>query len=181
MAIVGTLVVFEWRGIWTLLDHLIYPDNLKLSVILSLIFGYTVCILVDMAQPVAVGFSAYLERANKWWLRLTFEATYLFIAKVAVLAAWRGIWISCDEVILKPDQVINIQNAWITVASVYVLASAMLHANSFFILEVNIDGGMADGQGCKVKVTVLDNYLEVRPVNHFALASGLAVGQRELP
>lgn len=35
--VVGSLVVFAWRGIWVFLDIMIYPDNKTLSALSSLV------------------------------------------------------------------------------------------------------------------------------------------------
>ncbi|XP_055340881.1 uncharacterized protein LOC129589964 [Paramacrobiotus metropolitanus] len=160
VAVVGSLVVFEWRGIWLLQDLLVYPNNKDISVILSVLIGYYVAIMVDMAQKPAASFSAYLEKHYGWWSKLVFEDLYLLLAKICVLAAWRGLWVACEMWIRTPEYAVLLDRSLILCVVSYIIPTVLLHANSFFILEVQIDGGMADGAGCKVKCTVLNHYVE---------------------
>jgi len=43
--IVGTAVIAVWRGIWNLLDLYLYPTNLVLSSIISIIIGLVILIV----------------------------------------------------------------------------------------------------------------------------------------
>ena len=44
IAVINNLVVFFWRGTWTALDLLLYPDDLEISAIVSL--GVACCFAV---------------------------------------------------------------------------------------------------------------------------------------
>jgi len=43
--IVGTAVIAVWRGIWNLLDLYLYPNDIVLSSIISIIIGLVILIV----------------------------------------------------------------------------------------------------------------------------------------
>ncbi|OQV12596.1 hypothetical protein BV898_13161 [Hypsibius exemplaris] len=161
VTVIGCLVIFEWRGIWVLLDLLLFPEDSTASLIICLVFGYAICIIIDILQDQAIALSAYLESKNHWFLRLAFEDAYLLIAKLGVIAVWRGIWIFCENYVADrngPEQFLRV---YINIVIGYVVPTLLLHGNSLFVLEVVLDGGMVEGAGCRVRVTMLENYLKL--------------------
>ena len=46
--VVGSLVVFVWRGVWAFLDIMIYPDDKKLSAFCSLVSSGEVMSSLDL-------------------------------------------------------------------------------------------------------------------------------------
>ncbi len=43
-------IVMVWRGVWGLLDTYLFPDNLTLSFIISIIVGIIILFLVDFKK-----------------------------------------------------------------------------------------------------------------------------------
>uniref|UniRef100_A0A1B0CBC9 Uncharacterized protein n=1 Tax=Lutzomyia longipalpis TaxID=7200 RepID=A0A1B0CBC9_LUTLO len=50
--IIGSLVVFVWRGVWVFLDLVLYPSDAKLSAWYSLAIGYGIVFITFALQPV---------------------------------------------------------------------------------------------------------------------------------
>jgi len=42
--LVGTAVIAVWRGIWNLLDVYLYPNDIVLSSVISIVFGLTILV-----------------------------------------------------------------------------------------------------------------------------------------
>ena len=47
--LVGTAVIAVWRGIWNLLDLYLYPNDLVLSSIISIVVGLVILIATHQA------------------------------------------------------------------------------------------------------------------------------------
>ncbi|OQV12597.1 putative Cathepsin B-like cysteine proteinase 5 [Hypsibius exemplaris] len=168
VTVIGSLVIFEWRGIWVLLDLLLFPDNPTLALLVCLVFGYLMCIIVDLIQNKAVAISAHLEAKNHGLLRLAFEDVYLLVAKWGVIIAWHGIWSFCENYVANrngPDQFARL---YINIVIGYIVPTLLLHGNSLFVLEVVLDGGLVEGEGCRVRITMLEHYLELCARNYSA-------------
>ncbi len=45
--IIGFAIIFFWRGIWGLMDLYLYPNNLALSYLLSVIIGILILSLTE--------------------------------------------------------------------------------------------------------------------------------------
>jgi hypothetical protein len=161
VTVIGTLVIFEWRGIWVLLDLLLFPEHPSMNITICIVFGYGICFIVDTLQNRTVALSAHLDSKKLWLLRLAFEDVYLFMAKLGVIALWHGLWVFCESVVTDREGPNELVRVWIPITIGYLVPTLLLHANSIFVLEVVLDGGLADGIGCRVRVTMLENYLKV--------------------
>ncbi|GAU89011.1 hypothetical protein RvY_01610 [Ramazzottius varieornatus] len=161
VAVVGALVIFEWRGLWVLLDLNLYPGKPTESILWCLSVGYLICIGVDVFQNQAAAVSAFLQEKRYWWLRLAFEDAFLIMAKMGVIAVWRGIWMFCDIVVANRDGPDQEARVWIPILVGYFTSTLLLHGNSLFVLEVVVDGGMTEGEGCRVDITMLEHYLKL--------------------
>ncbi|XP_023955122.2 uncharacterized protein LOC112058487 isoform X1 [Bicyclus anynana] len=88
VTVVGSLVVFVWRGSWALLDIFLYPDNLVKSCWTSLVVGYALVVLTFAAQAPVRWAVAKLQGAP----RLLLADVYHLISFLATVNVWRGIW-----------------------------------------------------------------------------------------
>ncbi|XP_073979618.1 transmembrane protein fuseless isoform X2 [Rhodnius prolixus] len=88
VCVIGTLVVFVWRGTWTLVDLLLWPNNAVMSACASAMIGYTLVVLTFCMQP----FVKYLARTLSGVVRLIVVDIYLLFSFCGTVNVWRGIW-----------------------------------------------------------------------------------------
>ncbi|CAH0702239.1 unnamed protein product [Spodoptera exigua] len=88
VTVVGSLVVFVWRGSWALLDIFLFPDDRTKSCWTSLIVGYAVVIVTFALQAPVRWSAARLHGAP----RLLLADVYHFISFIATVNVWRGVW-----------------------------------------------------------------------------------------
>ncbi|KAF9797096.1 hypothetical protein SFRURICE_014051 [Spodoptera frugiperda] len=88
VTVVGSLVVFVWRGSWALLDIFLFPDDKTKSCWTSLIVGYAVVIVTFALQAPVRWSAARLHGAP----RLLLADVYHFISFIATVNVWRGVW-----------------------------------------------------------------------------------------
>ncbi|CAG4985615.1 unnamed protein product [Parnassius apollo] len=132
VAVVGSLVVFVWRGSWALLDIFLYPDDQIRSFWTSLIIGYVI-VLVTFAMQVPMRWVvARLHGAP----RLLLVDIYHLISFVATVNVWRGVWGLLD-VYYFPDKP-KLSN-WSTHIISLTLLILLNCSNSILVRGVYID------------------------------------------
>ncbi|XP_068632849.1 uncharacterized protein fusl isoform X1 [Battus philenor] len=132
VTIVGSLVVFVWRGSWALLDIFLYPDDQVRSFWTSLIGGYVI-VLVTFALQVPMRWAvARLHGAA----RLLLVDIYHLGSFVATVNVWRGVWGLLD-VYYFPDQP-KLSN-WSTHIISLTLLILLNCSNSIIVRGVYID------------------------------------------
>ncbi|XP_059055518.1 uncharacterized protein LOC131849455 [Achroia grisella] len=88
VTVVGSLVVFVWRGSWALLDIFIYPEDKATSSYTSLIVGYALVVITFALQAPIRWAAARLHGAP----RLLLADVYHLISFIATVNVWRGVW-----------------------------------------------------------------------------------------
>ncbi|KAM3963636.1 LOW QUALITY PROTEIN: transmembrane protein fuseless [Aphomia sociella] len=88
VAVVGSLVVFVWRGSWALLDIFLYPDDKVTSCWTSLIVGYALVVVTFALQAPVRWAAARLHGAP----RLLLADVYHLASFIATVNVWRGVW-----------------------------------------------------------------------------------------
>ncbi|KAG6449377.1 hypothetical protein O3G_MSEX006033 [Manduca sexta] len=88
VTVVGSLVVFVWRGSWALLDIFLFPDDTVRSCWTSLIVGYALVVVTFALQAPVRWAAARLHGAP----RLLLADLYHLISFVATVNVWRGVW-----------------------------------------------------------------------------------------
>ncbi|XP_075974622.1 transmembrane protein fuseless isoform X2 [Anticarsia gemmatalis] len=88
VAVVGSLVVFVWRGSWALLDIFLFPDDQIKSCWTSLIVGYALVVVTFALQAPVRWSAARLHGAP----RLLLADVYHLVSFVATVNVWRGVW-----------------------------------------------------------------------------------------
>ena len=71
IAVINNLVVFFWRGTWTALDLLLYPDDTEQSAIVSLGVACCVAVILYVTQFHIAAICRRVEKC-KWWF-VTFD------------------------------------------------------------------------------------------------------------
>ncbi|XP_045768111.1 uncharacterized protein LOC123869297 isoform X2 [Maniola jurtina] len=132
VTVVGSLVVFVWRGSWALLDIFLYPHDQVKSFWTSLVVGYSLVILTFAAQAPVRWAVAKLHGAP----RLLLADVYHLISFFATVNVWRGIWGLLD-VYFFPDSP-KLSN-WSSHIVSLVLLILLNCSNSILVRGVYID------------------------------------------
>jgi len=88
VCIVGTLVVFVWRGSWCLLDMFLFKGEILKSAWASLAIGYGLVFITFALQPPM----KYLAKTLEGLSRLAVVDTYLLFSFCGTINVWRGVW-----------------------------------------------------------------------------------------
>jgi hypothetical protein len=88
VGVVGSLVVFVWRGLWVVMDDVLLPGT-PTSYFASLGIGYAIFLLCFVLQSPAAQTSARLPLIP----RIIFEDVFVFGANFGAVNVWRGGWL----------------------------------------------------------------------------------------
>ncbi|KAK7790557.1 hypothetical protein R5R35_013073 [Gryllus longicercus] len=138
--VVGTLVVFVWRGVWTLLDLYLYPDQPPESSWASLALGYAIVGVTFALQPLLKRLCARLSGL----CRLLVADVYLFFAFLGTVNLWRGFWNLLNEYFLVEQPLLSF---WVTHVVCLLLLMLLNCSNSILVRGVYIDAE-EDGGKC---------------------------------
>ncbi|XP_037870502.1 uncharacterized protein LOC101740376 isoform X3 [Bombyx mori] len=139
VSVVGSLVVFVWRGSWALLDIFILPDNLVKSLWISLALGYALVIMTFSLQVPMCWAAARLRGAP----RLLLADVYHLVSFFATVNVWRGVW-GLLNVYFFPDWP-KFSN-WCTHIVSFCLLVLLNCSNSILVRGVYIDAEEPDGE-----------------------------------
>ncbi|CAL8111608.1 unnamed protein product [Orchesella dallaii] len=139
--IIPAFVVFCWRGLWTLADIYLYPDDETKSAMASLGVGYFICIILCLTQPWICRTVKNLKGGG----RLVFMDLIYLVGFIGCVLAWRGVWNSYNIFFAFEQQNLS---EWITTV-VGAFGTMMLGCISVVVVRgVAIDGEMLeDGTG----------------------------------
>ncbi|XP_076658883.1 uncharacterized protein LOC143362521 isoform X1 [Halictus rubicundus] len=139
VGVVGTLVVFVWRGVWILVDLFLFPDDREYSAIGSLAIGYVIVTVTFCLQPLMRYVCARLQGLA----RLIVADGFLLLSFLGTVNVWRGIWNLLD-LWLVPN---NLElSCWITHVGCFVFLVLLNCSNSILVRGVYIDAEGEDGK-----------------------------------
>ncbi|XP_015374492.1 PREDICTED: uncharacterized protein LOC107169301 isoform X1 [Diuraphis noxia] len=140
VCIIGSLVVIIWRGVWSLMDDYLYPDDGNTSAILSLVLGYSVVLLAFALQP------AVKKLVNKvnGLKRILYVDVYLLFSFFGAVNVWRGVWTMLD-IHFIPDAPIT--SYWVSHIACFGFLVLLNSSNSILVRGVYIDAE-EDGTQC---------------------------------
>ena len=107
--IVNTVVVVFWRGVWTLLDLYLCPDDSKLSALYTLLASNGLAFLCLIGRFPVWKIAKNLHTSNKVLLKMIIEEAFLLVAGVLCVCHWRGVWLLQDVLLIPEHQVLS---AW---------------------------------------------------------------------
>lgn len=89
------VVIIGWRGISIVFDLFIYPDNYRISILITLVTGYLAFFILVLVQ-----FKIY-ARIQPFTLipRLFFEDILNLIMFLSLILIWKGYWDFCDNIV----------------------------------------------------------------------------------
>ncbi|CRK94388.1 CLUMA_CG007896, isoform C [Clunio marinus] len=137
--VIGSLVVFVWRGLWVLLDLKLFPEDQKTSAWASLIIGYAIVGLTFSLQPVM---RWACEKLEGFW-RIIVADVFLFVSFVGTVNVWRGIWVLLDCYFLPNNKLLS---DWLTHGVSLILLILLNCSNSVLVRGVYIDAEEPAGQ-----------------------------------
>lgn len=137
--VVGTLVVFVWRGLWILVDMFLFPDDPELSAHGSLILGYSIIAVLFLLQPFVRSVCSKLTGAA----RLLFADLFIIFSLIGTVNVWRGIWMTLDIYFLPDNRALS---CWITLIISLVLLILLGCSNSLLVRGVYIDAEEPNGK-----------------------------------
>ncbi|XP_025833802.1 uncharacterized protein LOC108739863 [Agrilus planipennis] len=137
--IVGTLVVFVWRGAWILIDLFLFPGNFTQSSWASLVIGYGGAVFAYLLQP----FMRWICNRLTGGPRLIASDIFLLTCFIFTVNTWRGIW-NLLNIYFLPD---NLElSCWITHWVCFILLVLLKCSNSLLVRGVFIDGEEPGGR-----------------------------------
>ncbi len=145
---VTSLCNLHWIAVWALMDCLVYPQNVTVSVILSWILGYAIVSAALFYEPRSRDLSRTFEKRGANW-KVLFEDADLVVANIGVILVWRGWWMYFESLAYY----FPIYHGSFDVTSMYsnLSAFAMLclcYASATAVLKgCDFDGQMPDGEG----------------------------------
>ncbi|KXJ84029.1 uncharacterized protein LOC109432868 isoform X2 [Aedes albopictus] len=137
--VIGSLVVFVWRGLWVLLDLQLFPEDHALSAWASVLIGYGVTAVTFSLQPLM---RWACDRLTGLW-RVIVADLFLFFSFIGTINVWRGVWHLLDHYFL-PDNVLL--SNWITHGVSLLLLILLNCSNSVLVRGVYIDAEEPAGQ-----------------------------------
>ncbi|KAH0948534.1 hypothetical protein HN011_009009 [Eciton burchellii] len=139
VGVVGTLVVFVWRGVWIFFDIYLFPENPKYSAVGSLTIGYFIVAVTFCLQPLMRYVCAHLQGL----IRLIIADAFLLLSFLGTVNVWRGIWNALDLWLL-PD---NLElSCWITHVGCFVFLVLLNCSNTILVRGVYIDAEEEEGK-----------------------------------
>lgn len=139
VGVVGTLVVFVWRGVWILFDLYLFPDDHEYSAIGSLAIGYVIVTMTFSLQPLMRYACARLQGLA----RLIVADCFLLLSFLGTVNVWRGIWNVLDLWLVPDNQEMS---CWITHIGCFVFLVLLNCSNSILVRGVYIDAEEDDGK-----------------------------------
>ncbi|XP_065088997.1 uncharacterized protein fusl isoform X2 [Ochlerotatus camptorhynchus] len=137
--VIGSLVVFVWRGLWVLLDLKLFPEDHALSAWASVLIGYGVTAVIFSLQPLM---RWTCDRLSGIW-RVIVADLFLFFSFLATINVWRGVWHLLDDYFLPENPLMS---NWITHGVSLLLLILLNCSNSVLVRGVYIDAEEPAGQ-----------------------------------
>ncbi|XP_047507037.1 uncharacterized protein LOC125050974 [Pieris napi] len=139
VTVVGSLVVFVWRGLFALIDIYLYPDDPAKSCWTSLIVGYSVVVVTYSLQVPMRWAVARLQGAP----RLLIADVYHLLSFASTVNVWRGVWGLLDIYFLPDSPHLSNWSCHIVSLALLMLLNC---SNSILVRGVYIDAEEPAGE-----------------------------------
>ncbi|OXU28904.1 hypothetical protein TSAR_008182 [Trichomalopsis sarcophagae] len=173
VGVVGTLVVFVWRGAWVLFDLYLFPENREHSAIGSLILGYILVAVTFSLQPLM----RYACSRLTGLARLIAADGFLLLSFIGTVNVWRGIWNVLDLWLLPEDPKMS---CWITHFGCFVFLVLLNCSNSVLVRGVYIDAEEEAGKCVVFPCHYLRMFFKIEREKKEARRRNLIVASRDL-
>ncbi|XP_021367494.1 uncharacterized protein LOC110459496 [Mizuhopecten yessoensis] len=105
--IINNFVVFYWRGMWTLFDLFLVPENTLRSAAYCFTISFTLAIPVLIGQH-AVQLVSQKLHENMCLLQIVFEDFFMALAGIVCICHWRGTWLSLDAIFFPNNEELSV-------------------------------------------------------------------------
>ncbi|CAF4894117.1 unnamed protein product [Pieris macdunnoughi] len=137
--VVGSLVVFVWRGLFALIDIYLYPDDPAKSCWTSLVVGYSVVVVTFSLQAPMRWAVARLQGVP----RLLIADVYHLLSFASTVNVWRGVWGLLDIYFLPDSPHLSNWSCLIVSLALLMLLNC---SNSILVRGVYIDAEEPAGE-----------------------------------
>ncbi|XP_033733681.1 uncharacterized protein LOC117322849 [Pecten maximus] len=104
---INNMVVFFWRGSWSLLDLYLVPDSISVSGAYSFIISFSLSIPVLLGQHGVQRLSVYLHK-RMFLLQIFVEDMFLVVAGTLAVCHWRGAWLLQNGLLFPDNKVLSV-------------------------------------------------------------------------
>ncbi|XP_050404919.1 uncharacterized protein LOC126820829 [Patella vulgata] len=133
--------ITQWRGLWTLIDLLLVPDDVFRSAWLSLVAGNILAIFLFVIQwPVMwlAGKIRRLPQTNVEFIALLgIEDLMTICGTLASVLVWRGCWYLYDQCLIVHDTELSF---WVSHGIAMVIGMVTLHYPTLMLNGLFMDG-----------------------------------------
>ncbi|KAI5709739.1 hypothetical protein M8J75_002948 [Diaphorina citri] len=141
--VIGSLVVFVWRGLWGLLDIYLYNADSVKSAAASLTMGYTLVFSTFLLQPLV---KRVVSKISGFW-RVFIVDVYLLFSLCGTVNVWRGIWATLDCYFETENPKHKVVGFWLSHIVCFLILVFINSSNSILVRGVYIDAE-EDGGKC---------------------------------
>ncbi|XP_078049072.1 uncharacterized protein LOC144476245 [Augochlora pura] len=173
VGVVGTLVVFVWRGVWILVDIYLFPDDPEYSAIGSLAIGYVIVTVTYCLQPLM----KYVCGRLRGLARLIAADGFLLLSFLGTVNVWRAIWNLLDLWLIPSNLELS---CWITHVGCFVFLVLLNCSNSILVRGVYIDAEGEDGKCVAFSCHYLRLFFKVEREKKEARRRNLLVASKDL-
>mmetsp|Transcript_18994 Transcript_18994/g.42515 ORF Transcript_18994/g.42515 Transcript_18994/m.42515 type:complete len:235 (-) Transcript_18994:20-724(-) len=92
----GFAVTSSWRGLWYIMDGTIFPDNLFLSGLTSIVVGWSSVAATHYFALNSTPLSPSAAEAALAKMPASRQALYTYCIGLGIIATWRGVWVLWD-------------------------------------------------------------------------------------
>ncbi|XP_066288100.1 uncharacterized protein [Branchiostoma lanceolatum] len=151
--VISTFFVVYFRGAYELMEKVLYPGDKVRNLWACMMLGYGVLIPCIIAQRYVV--MLYRTLADRLWLRIALDDTFVFIVAFGAVNVWRGWWQFYDVYLLATGDKV-LRGSLLHLASVLVsYLLCLARAQSFPLGPDRLDGTL----NCKTD-NIMGMYLE---------------------
>ena len=142
--ITNTLAVVFWRGLWTLANIHLYPEDINLSALYSFLVSYTLAIPVVGFECIRTKIMSQSDYKYKRFLVILFKNLIFVLGGIISIFHWRGIWLFQDSFIV-PDNL--------------TLSATISHLTGYIMLMFLFSTASILTCGCQLDSTLEDSWV----------------------
>lgn len=159
VGIVTTLIHIHWIAITAVLDYLIYPNNMGMSIMASAVYGYVIVFFFILAQGPARRASAQLEKKNHWY-KILFEDFFFCGANVGVILVWKGLGMFFGALGDNfPIHHNGTDVTWLYATFVPFFLLVIVHSSGTLVTKgCDVDGDFMDGEGVNFSISYFSGF-----------------------
>lgn len=148
----GTMVPLAWRGTWTLLDVILFPNDLNQTTLYSFIIYLSIEACMSILHKPFKLLSCYLDDKRAIIIKVIFEDFVSCIVFLSCVCCWRGIWLVLDTYFIPENKKLA---AWAAHLIGFFGLTFLMISQSLLLKGCAVDGLMADGEGVNYPTKVL--------------------------